>query len=47
MSSKQVGQINYSKITNPVNIYSKNVRNFATQVHKFTPLKDRSAVPSK
>jgi len=34
MSSKQVGQINYSKTTNLINIFSQKVRNLATQVHK-------------
>jgi hypothetical protein len=33
MSSKQVGQINFLKITNPINIFSQKVRYFARQVH--------------
>jgi hypothetical protein len=33
MFSKKVGQINYSEITNPVNIFSQKVRTLATQVH--------------
>jgi hypothetical protein len=32
MSSNKVGQINYSKITNPINIFSQKVRTLATQV---------------